>query len=68
MAFSDRNPYAVGNTVYGGSRHMPTIGPVDKTGYRERDQRYKARRDALERRIKAMNSGRMINPDVMRSV
>lgn len=64
----DRNPYAVGNTVYGGVRHMPSIGPLDQRGYKERDKRYQARREAAERRLKALGKGRMINPDVFRAV
>lgn len=64
----DRNPYAVGRNVYGGVRHMPTIGPVDQKGYKERDRRYAARREAVERRLKAMQQGQMIHPDIFRTV
>lgn len=62
------NPYAVGNKVYGGSRSMPSIGPNDPTGYRERDQRYKARREAIERRLKARKNGKPFSADAMRTV
>lgn len=64
----DRNPYAVGNTVYGGVRHMPNLGPSDPRGYIERGRRYAARREAVERRLKAMQQGQMINADVLRTV
>ena len=51
------SPYTAGNKVYGGGRPMPTIGPVDKTGYRQRDRMAKARRNALLRRMRAAQSG-----------
>lgn len=65
---SGMNPYAVGNKVYGGGRSMPSIGPNDPRGYRERDARYKARREAIERRIKARKQGRTMSSDNLRSV
>lgn len=61
-------PYAVGRRVYGGSRSMPSLGPNDPTGYRERDRRYKARREAIERRLKAQGQGRAMSADALRSV
>lgn len=39
--------YAAGSKTYGGGRSMPTLGPVDPLGYRERDLKLKARRNAL---------------------
>lgn len=62
MAYKDRNkgntnPYAVGNKVYGGGRPMPTVGPVDRQGYKERDLKHKARREATERRLGAKLRG-----------
>lgn len=51
------NPYAAGQKVYGGGRLFPTIGPVDKSGYRTRDRAARARRNALLRRMKAIQSG-----------
>jgi hypothetical protein len=51
------SPYTAGNKVYGGGRPMPNIGPVNKAGYRERDRKAKARRDAMLRRMRAMQSG-----------
>lgn len=73
MAYTPRSqlnvsPYAVGNKVYGGGRSNPTSGPVDKTGYRERDARTKARRDAILRRMKAKQSGKFASADSLRKV
>lgn len=62
------NPYSVGNKVYGAGRFFPTSGPVDKTGYRERDAKHKARQQAIENRMKALNSNKIISADAMRSV
>lgn len=60
------NPYGAGNKVYGSGRPMPTIGPVDKAGYRQRDRMAKARRDAMLRRMRAQLSGNNMSPDVRR--
>ncbi len=51
------SPYTAGNKVYGAGRPMPTIGPVNPAGYRERDRMAKARRNAILRRMRAMQSG-----------
>jgi hypothetical protein len=51
------NPFAAGNKSYGGGRPMPTIGPVDPMGYKERDASTQARRNAMLRQIQAMQSG-----------
>jgi hypothetical protein len=61
-------PYAVGNKVYGGGRSYPTSGPVDKTGYRERDLQLKARRNAMLRRLKALQKKNWRSPDVGREL
>lgn len=58
--------YGVGNKIYGGGRSFPNIGPSDKLGYRERDAKTKARRNALLRRLKAQNSKNYMNPDWLR--
>ena len=63
MAF---NPYAAGQKVYGAGRPMPNIGPVNKMGYRVRDRAAKARRDAMLRRMKAMQKGNTMSADVRR--
>jgi hypothetical protein len=57
----DFNSYAAGNKVYGGGRSAPNIGPVDKLGYRERDLKAKAKRNAMLRRLKAGNSGKFMS-------
>lgn len=62
-------PYSVGNRVYGGGRSFPTSGPVsDKSGYRERDLKYQARRNAVLRKMKAMQSGKNASADALRVV
>lgn len=61
-------PYSVGNRVYGGGMPMPTMGPVDPSGYRQRDLQASARRDAILRRMKAQQSGKFASPDVLRTV
>lgn len=61
-------PYLVGNKVYGGGRSFPTSGPVDPTGYRERDLKAAARRSAVLRRLKAQQKGKYKNSDVQREV
>lgn len=62
------NPYIAGGKVYGGGRSFPTMGPVDKLGYRERDMKAKARRSAILRRLKATQSGKYASADSMREV
>jgi hypothetical protein len=47
------NKYGSGSKHYGGGRSMPTIGPVDPIGYKERDAKEKARRNAMLKRIRA---------------
>jgi len=64
MAF---NPYTAGAKVYGGGRSNPTSGPVDKLGYRQRDLATKARRNAILRRMKAMQGGKYMSPDYLRN-
>ncbi len=61
-------PYSAGNKTYGGGRDAPNIGPVDPTGHRERDLKYQARRTALLRRLKAVNSGNYASADVGRII
>lgn len=46
------NAYAAGKKHYGMGRSMPTVGKIsNKAGYKERDVKAAARRDALLRRI-----------------
>lgn len=61
-------PYAAGDKIYGGGRDAPNIGPVDSTGYRERDLKYQARRSAILRRLKAMQAGNYGSADVGREL
>jgi len=60
------NPYAAGNKHYGSGRPMPTIGPVaSPQGYDERDNRAKARRNAIMRRLQGADTGNPMNSAVM---
>jgi hypothetical protein len=59
-------PYGVGDKIYGSGRPHPTSGPVDKLGYRERDRKTKAKRNAMLRRLKAGNAKKYMNPDYLR--
>jgi hypothetical protein len=61
-------PYSVGNRVYGGNRSFPTMGPVDPTGYRERDLVTRARRNAILKRLKAQQAGNYASADAQRTV
>jgi hypothetical protein len=60
------NSYAAGKKIYGGGRSFPTAGPVDKTGYRERDLQAKSRRNAILKRLKAQQGGRFMSADWLR--
>jgi hypothetical protein len=51
------NSYAAGNKIYGSGRSNPTMGPVDPTGYLERDAVTRLKRNALLRRMKAEAKG-----------
>lgn len=64
----DYLPYKVGPRIYGGGRSFPTMGPVDKLGYRERDLKHKARRQAMLNRLKAKQKGHYLDPDVGRKI
>lgn len=66
--FQGFNPYAAGRKVYGGGRSMPNIGPVnDKLGYAERDNKAKAKKNILLRRLKGQMSGSPMSPKIMTS-
>jgi len=60
------NPYAAGAKVYGGSRYNPTMGPVDKAGYKERDRARAVRRNALGAKMKSAQKGAYGNSNVGR--
>jgi hypothetical protein len=53
MAAVGFNPYAAGAKIYGSGRYNPTMGPVDLTGYADRDRKRKVRLNALQARMKA---------------
>lgn len=57
------NSYAAGAKVYGAGRSNPTMGPVDKTGYKERDAATAAKRNAMLRRLKAGAKGKYMSSD-----
>jgi len=62
-------PYAAGAKMYGlqaGSR--PTAGPVDRTGYAERDKTMAARRNALLARLKMAQAGNYMSPEYLRGM
>lgn len=61
------NPYAAGEKVYGLGRTMPTMGPVDPLGYRERDLATQTRRNALLRLLKANAKKNYMNSDWLRN-
>lgn len=63
---SQMMPYLVGNKVYGGGRSFPTMGPVDKLGYVERDAKMAARRNALLRQMKSNAKGDYMSADSLR--
>lgn len=60
------NPYAAGRKIYGQVGSSPTMGPVDKAGYADRDRRLAARRNAVLQKMKGMNRGAFGAADVNR--
>lgn len=60
------NTYAAGRKIYGGGRSNPTSGPVDKMGYRERDLKHRARRQAVLNRLKKQQRGKYMSPESLR--
>ena len=59
--------YAAGAKRYGAGQTMqPTMGPVDPTGYIERDLKVKARKKAMMNAMRTAQGGAMANPSVMR--
>lgn len=67
-ANSGIQPYAVGDKIYGGGRSFPTMGPVDPLGYKERDLKASARRDAVLRRMQSLLSGNYASANANRTV
>ena len=65
------NKYAAGRKVYGGGRDAPNLGPVGPqgtVGYKERDLKLQARKNALLRKLKAQQSGNFMSADWLRNV
>lgn len=61
------NPFSAGAKRYGGLS-SPTMGPVDPLGYKERDLRTQARRNAILRRLKAQQSSNYMSSNNLRSI
>lgn len=60
------NSYAAGKKHYGAGRSMPNIGPVrHMLGYRERDNKAKARKSAILRRMESQRSGNFMSPSIL---
>jgi hypothetical protein len=59
-------PYAAGNKHYGMGRNFPTSGTVNHAGYAERDNKAKARRDAMLSRLQNEQGGNHLHPSVLR--
>lgn len=66
------NPYAAGSKTYGSGRPMPTVGPVDPIGYKNRDALQKRQnvvdRNAVLRRMKKNQQGNYFPTDAQNGV
>lgn len=62
------NSYSVGDKIYGAGRSNPTSGPVDKLGYRERDRKEAARRNAMLKKMRANFSKNYGSPAYLRDL
>jgi hypothetical protein len=69
------NPYAAGKKTYGGGRPMPTVGPVDPIGYKERDASNAINakqnindRNAVLKRLKNNQKGNYFPTDAQKGV
>lgn len=60
-------PYAAGEKLYGGGRSNPTMGPVQKEGYDQRDMLNRTKRQAVLNQMKKAQSGELLSPEVLRS-
>jgi hypothetical protein len=61
------NPLAAGRKQYGGgATYSPSMGAVDKSGYRAREQRNVVKRNAYTRWLQAKQSGDYNNPNAQR--
>lgn len=60
---SQFNPYAAGDKRYGAGRMAPNIGPnSDVLGYATRDNKAKAKKAAIQRRLRGQATGDPNNP------
>lgn len=58
--------FSAGTKRYGGTgRNNPTMGPVDPTGYKERDAQATSKRNAMLRRLKAGQRKRFMSSDYL---
>jgi hypothetical protein len=62
------NPYAAGSKTYNGVAKSPTRGAVDKTGYAARDNKIKARRNAILAKLQGQQKGAFASSNVQRFV
>lgn len=60
------NALSAGAKHYGSGRNNPTMGPVDRTGYINRDAALKARRNAILRRLQSQQTGQYLQPGSIR--
>lgn len=61
------NAYSAGNKYYGSGRNFPNMGPVSGTGmqgYSQRDNEAKARKSAIQRRMRGQMSGNPMSSNV----
>lgn len=68
MAYANEiSKYAAGNKRYGGGRDAPNVGmALDPVGYRERDRKAAARRNAMLRRLQQQQRGQFMAPNYLR--
>lgn len=57
---------AAGSKLYGAGRSMPTVGPVDPSGYAARDRRTEVKRNAMLRKMKMLQAGNSGSADALR--
>ncbi len=60
------NPYAAGAKVYNSLSSSPTVGAVDKAGYKERDRKLAAKRNAILAKLKGQQQGAFASSNVQR--
>lgn len=61
------NQYAVGTKQYGSTNSdAPTVGPVDKAGYRARDARRRNQRNSLRAALEDSLQGNRMSANVLR--